>query len=113
MSAIHASRALGGVVCPTRSWTRASTHTGAVTCKRCLRLLPLLAAAAEAAEREQRTEARYTAACEALGVSHVWNAISTETPTERLMRGIFGAVVLALHEQGRTADLDLIAKESA
>ena len=88
-----------GVLCG-RQWRLRSVAQANVDCKRCLRLLAELAATAERVEAEQRQEATYSNTCEALGVSHIWDALGTETPTDRLMRGVFGAVILGLHEAG-------------
>lgn len=47
---------------------------------------------------EERTQEQYAEACAAFGLTHVWESLGTDAPTERLVRNIFGAVMLGALE---------------
>jgi hypothetical protein len=70
-----------------------------IDCKFCNRKLRALAITEADAADERRRLARVTAACDALGVRHLWDELTAiDTSHGRLLRGTLAAVVLYIAE---------------
>lgn len=93
---------LDGILCATPAWAPAkSPDLDFVSCTRCSKALDRETRAGADAAAERRRLEQYRAACESLGIDHLWQRVAdAHTPTERLLRDLLGLVAVGFDEMG-------------
>lgn len=98
MNAIHLALRHSILCRSERADPPTSTVLSEVTCSWCLHTLERIEREEYDALVARRLEGQHTAAAARLGVLHVWDALAAETASDRIIRGVFGAVLIGLVE---------------